>query len=203
MSTTRSTSTTRIGEQRICIHTDKEAEESRLSSSDDEYLDSVLLPVSRNLHGAACHHDACRDSFYQLPSARTLQKEHPRPWTAPRKRSQTHSCDAKEDCCRIKVRAPRYTLQEHFPSAYKEPWPEHGRAVRPATAGREHELPTWYLTPTHTRSCLCRGTRVVPLTSLSLCHSPSLIIHTHKHTAVYTCFLPCSVRVDLNLCIFF
>ena len=161
--------TSRIGERRVCINHEKDVGESGLSSSDGEDLDSVLLPVSRNLHGAACLPDACREPFYRLPSARTLQKEHPRPWTAPRKRPQTQSCDAKEDCSRIKVRAPpRYTLQEHFPSAYKEPWPEHGQAVRPATAGREHELPTWYLAHTHTRSCPCRGTRVVPLTSLSL-----------------------------------
>ena len=53
--------------------------------------------------------------------------------------------------------------------------------------------------PLHTLALVLVVVHALSLSTLSTPrHSPSLILHTHTHThtAVYTCFPPCSVRVD-------
>jgi hypothetical protein len=108
-----------------------------------------MVPVSRvHLHGAAVHPDNVDGPFLAQPSKRTLDKEHPPPWSPPRTRPQT-----VVDEGRRRASVPEYTA--------KTPWPE--KTFRPATAGRKHEQPTWYPTPSIqyvivksiARRCLC------------------------------------------------
>ena len=86
--------------------------------------------------------------FLAQLSKHTLDKEHLPLWSPPRTRPQT-----VVDEGRRRASVPEYTA--------KTPWPE--KTFRPATAGRKHEQPTWYPTPSIqyvivksiARRCLC------------------------------------------------
>jgi len=102
------------------------------------------VPVShQRLHGAAVLPARHAGPFLQPPSERTLRYERPPAWSAPG--SPAHGAPARKQLrARRSTGSPAYSPQA--------PWPDAARAaVRPATAGRQHEAPAW--SPAHPPAC--------------------------------------------------